>query len=753
MTGLDAAAVVRWLVEASWQVAVLVGLVLIAQLVFGRFLTPRWRYALWLLVVVRLAIPWSPEFEAGALRWDVESFSRPFPAWIDAPIVRATKGADPATDPNAGLETARPDRDENVAVSATSSTPAISSAPAEPPIATTTPTLDAVSIAVLVWASVTALLMLRAVVREVSFRRRLRRATPIEDARTLALVEECRQIVGVRRPLTIVETDLVGSPAVYGLLRPRLLLPTGFVNELTPTELRPVLLHELFHVRRGDVRANLVLSVLSAAYWFHPLVHLAIRRLRATRETARDWDALRATPDAAAAGYARTLLKLVENRPNGTLAPAVGFTQGGRDLKRRILMIAAFERLQSRTPLATAAGAALLIALGWVTFTQAAPKTVLDPLAPPVDAAGLKEVEIERETPAPTWRSEINRRLEMKLDGISFSETPLAEVASFVSRVAQLNVIIDGSAYDFDDPLITLEANQISVRRAFDLISQMFDGELTWAVIDELVVFGARGELRETLDMRFYRLDPFLVDVPLGDQNSKVHEITDLLRDDTENWDVWDRDGVQMEYWNGLLVVVQTEAVHAASRDFLNLLLNRGERRPMPVSPWKQQILETIEKRVTVSFGDEPLIDVALALQTMHGIPIILTVDDDDAWATLELEDVPLRVVLEHFARQNGLRMSVEENGVYLGETVPPRLEIYEIGDLVAPRRSGDDVDYRDHLCELVRMNVDPESWDIDPRYSIIAWEDLLLVRQHEQGHARIESMFAAMRRALGRKD
>src|SRR6516162_7030450 len=47
------------LVKASWQAGVLILLVLAVQWGMGRQLEPRWRYALWFLVVLRLALPWT----------------------------------------------------------------------------------------------------------------------------------------------------------------------------------------------------------------------------------------------------------------------------------------------------------------------------------------------------------------------------------------------------------------------------------------------------------------------------------------------------------------------------------------------------------------------------------------------------------------------------------------------------------------------------------------------------------------------
>ena len=46
--------------RAWWQAAVLAALVLAAQALIGRRIPPRWRHAMWMLVLVRLALPVVP---------------------------------------------------------------------------------------------------------------------------------------------------------------------------------------------------------------------------------------------------------------------------------------------------------------------------------------------------------------------------------------------------------------------------------------------------------------------------------------------------------------------------------------------------------------------------------------------------------------------------------------------------------------------------------------------------------------------
>jgi beta-lactamase regulating signal transducer with metallopeptidase domain len=66
----------------------------------------------------------------------------------------------------------------------------------------------------------------------------------------------CRFWDAWQRPARIRLTDRPQSPAVCGLFRPVILLPRSLADHLPPAQLRAVLLHELVHLRRGDVWVN-----------------------------------------------------------------------------------------------------------------------------------------------------------------------------------------------------------------------------------------------------------------------------------------------------------------------------------------------------------------------------------------------------------------------------------------------------------------------------------------------------------------
>src|SRR5437588_10553824 len=83
------------------------------------------------------------------------------------------------------------------------------------------------------------------------------------------------------------------SPAVSGVLYPRILLPIGMDRLLNPREFHAVLIHELAHARRRDNLIRLLYEASLCALWFHPLMWLAGSRIGLYRELSCDESVIR----------------------------------------------------------------------------------------------------------------------------------------------------------------------------------------------------------------------------------------------------------------------------------------------------------------------------------------------------------------------------------------------------------------------------------------------------------------------------
>ncbi|WP_115584901.1 TonB family protein [Xanthomonas arboricola] len=103
-------------------------------------------------------------------------------------------------------------------------------------------------------------------------------------------------------------THDVGLPASLGLWRPRIVLPMDFTTRYSADERALILAHERLHLRRGDLHANLLATVLLCIGWVNPLLHLAWRAFRLDQELACDAAVLARHPDKRRS-YAGAMLK------------------------------------------------------------------------------------------------------------------------------------------------------------------------------------------------------------------------------------------------------------------------------------------------------------------------------------------------------------------------------------------------------------------------------------------------------------
>lgn len=334
-----------WILQASWQAAVLVMLVLCAQWVFRNRLSPAWRYGLWMLVVVRLLVPVSPQSAVS-----IFNLARLNPARLEsAPLDDTESGASAPKDfatpdpfpPNNSM-TVQPKGDSHrahVVESRAVANPG--EAPATPIQPIRSSPIQSMRFAALVWLAVAGLLLLRLIWAQSVLRARLKGHAQVQDPRLVPLIAECCARMGVDEPITIVETKLVQSPAVCGLLKKWLLLPAGFANRFSDAELRHVLLHEFAHLKRRDLEVHWLMTILQALHWFNPVVWFAFGRMRADRELATDTLALARVSASDNLAYGETILKVVEGITRSAARPGmVGIAESKAQLKERLRAIA-----------------------------------------------------------------------------------------------------------------------------------------------------------------------------------------------------------------------------------------------------------------------------------------------------------------------------------------------------------------------------------------------------------------------------
>lgn len=290
-----------------WQSSVLIVVLFVADFALRRHVRAAVRHALWLVVVVKLLLPPSLALPTSLAWWLLPSAKAPAKPQTTRFVVSYGTAAMPDL-------------------------PMPSPSPAPPlkrPLSVAAWTFlgwNAVSLGLLVWL----MARWRRITREVQ------RATPA-PAWLNGLFDEAKGSSGVRRPVCLRVTNHAMSPAVCGLFLPVILLPQSLLEKLPPIQLRAVLLHELAHLRRGDVWVNCAQALVQIFYWWHPLLWPANARIRRGREEAVDDAVMLALRDDAEV-YAPTLLevaKLAFQRPLASLG-LVGILESRSALRQRI---------------------------------------------------------------------------------------------------------------------------------------------------------------------------------------------------------------------------------------------------------------------------------------------------------------------------------------------------------------------------------------------------------------------------------
>ena len=158
------------------------------------------------------------------------------------------------------------------------------------------------------------------------------------------LFDKCCQKLGIRNNIQVRQSRFITAPVSFGWKKPFVVLPNRGIEKLPASELENVVLHELTHIRHGDLITNYLFCGMQALYWFNPLVWLAFRQMRRDREAYCDWAVLNELGDEnARIAYGQTILNFAAGcQPQ--FHTANGLCQSKEQLKYRLEQIVGYQK-------------------------------------------------------------------------------------------------------------------------------------------------------------------------------------------------------------------------------------------------------------------------------------------------------------------------------------------------------------------------------------------------------------------------
>ena len=297
----------------------IIGILLIAKRIFKNNLSSRMQYNLWFLLLGLLAVPFIP--------FRLIGFPQIF-SWLGNLRSSPASGTATAIGEAVGINPAgNTDWMNDFALSVNNETPSIAG-----------------YILLGIW--IVGIFAMISLVIKSSLRLRTleKSALPLQNPEVRRLYHQCLEEMGIHRNIPVYSTAFLKSPIIVGLLKPYIYLPIHLISDYNESDMRYMLLHELQHYKHKDAIASYLMNLAGVIYWFNPLVWYALKEMRNDREVACDTSVLKMLEEDAYEDYGNTLINFAEKISLTPFPFAAGLGGNMKQMKRRILNIASYEK-------------------------------------------------------------------------------------------------------------------------------------------------------------------------------------------------------------------------------------------------------------------------------------------------------------------------------------------------------------------------------------------------------------------------
>ncbi|HLY68725.1 MAG TPA: M56 family metallopeptidase [Puia sp.] len=110
----------------------------------------------------------------------------------------------------------------------------------------------------------------------------------IPDAYWRTRVTELCRYLRISRTVSLIESEIIKLPVVFGHVKPVIFIPLGLFSQLSPDQVEAVLVHELAHIRRCDYLVNMMQNIMESLFFFNPAILWISSLIREERENCCD---------------------------------------------------------------------------------------------------------------------------------------------------------------------------------------------------------------------------------------------------------------------------------------------------------------------------------------------------------------------------------------------------------------------------------------------------------------------------------
>lgn len=166
--------------------------------------------------------------------------------------------------------------------------------------------------------------------------RRLKTATLYQNDELLCY---CAEKVGLGKKIDTYISDRINTPIVCGLIKPRIVLPANCIDR---DDLKYIIVHELVHIKRRDYLIKPISLLVLAIHWFNPVVWISYILAHKDMELSCDEKVIASFEKDIRKEYAYSLLNMSVSQSNLFNGGLLAF--GEKNIKVRIKNIVNYKK-------------------------------------------------------------------------------------------------------------------------------------------------------------------------------------------------------------------------------------------------------------------------------------------------------------------------------------------------------------------------------------------------------------------------
>ena len=293
--------------------------ILIVKLLLRKHLLPKWTCILWLLLVIKLIIPFGPESEISifnkfnnAISYKEDIFSSKTDSIAITDFDLSSKDMYSYNDipsfNNTITDTNNNDFDIKIYLST-------------------------------LWLIIAGSVFICMTTSYILFSIKLRNHTSINNISLNQILKYSKSKLNIDNNVDLIVTEYILTPSLIGIFKPIILLPSNMID-LNAKQIEYIFLHELSHYKRKDNLLNLILILIQSLHWFNPFIWYLLKKLREDIELATDEKVLNILNYNEFDDYGLTLISVLSRIKNKKRQPSLIYmAKNKKNVENRIMNI------------------------------------------------------------------------------------------------------------------------------------------------------------------------------------------------------------------------------------------------------------------------------------------------------------------------------------------------------------------------------------------------------------------------------